>query len=126
MKIFGHPWIDSKPIKKVYSIDDIKNSSPDSILLLEPLIDSIELAKYAKKNSIEYALSLSSIKDAIFANELGASYIITQEEDASIIQPIAQQYLFDTEILALISDEKRISKLAIKGIDGVVFADAIQ
>ncbi|SHO81339.1 hypothetical protein MNB_SV-15-905 [hydrothermal vent metagenome] len=126
MKVFGHIWIDSKPIKRVYSIDDIKNSNPNSILLLEPLIDSIELAKYCQLNSISYALSLSYIKDAIFANALNASYIIVEEEDAYIIQPIAQHYLFDTEILVLISDEESISRLAIEGIDGVVFANAIQ
>ena len=126
MKIFGHPWIESKSITKIYSINDIKNSNTNSILLLEALEKSIELAKYCQKNHIPYAINISSIKEAIFANELGASYIISSKEKATQIQPIAQNYLFDTEILVVIEDEEDISQLAINGIDGVVFTNAIR
>jgi len=126
MKIFGHLWIESKSINQIYSINDIQNSNANSIILLEPLDKSIELAKYCQKNHISYALNISSIKEAIFANELGASYIITSQEKATQIQPIAQNYLFDTEILAIIENEDDISQLAKDGIDGVVFANAIK
>jgi len=94
--------------------------------LLEPLVESIKLAQYCHQNAIPYVIPVGSIKEAVFANELGAAYMICKEENGFIIQPIAQQYLFDSQILVLISDEKDISKLALQGIDGVVFADVIQ
>ncbi len=126
MKIFGHQWIESKSINQIYSINDIQNSNSNSIILLEPLDKSIELAKYCQKNYISYALNISSIKEAIFANELGASYIITSQKNATQIQLIAQNYLFDTEILAIIENEDDISQLAKDGIDGVVFENSIK
>jgi hypothetical protein len=42
-----------------------------------------------------------------------------------LIQPIAQEYLFDSKVLVLIHDEKEIVKIARSGIDGVLFAEAI-
>jgi hypothetical protein len=121
MNIFGHPWIDSKKFYQVTTKEEINQTPPNSIILLEKLKDSIELALYCKKNSLECAVKVSSIKDAIFANKLEVKYIISKPKDAIQIQPIAQNYLFDTEILAMIEDENEIEKLAPKGIDGVIF-----
>ncbi len=126
MKIFGHPWIESKKFHRVYRIEEIEAIESSSIALLEPLVESIELAKYCLKHSIEYVIPVGTIKEAIFVNELGATYMICKEENGFMIQPIAQKYLFDTEVLVLISDEKEIAKLALQGMDGVVFADVIQ
>ncbi|MBN2825369.1 MAG: hypothetical protein JXQ76_08600, partial [Campylobacterales bacterium] len=117
--------IESEKFTRVYNIEDIKNIQPNSIALLEPLVESIELAKYCFKNSIRYVVPVGTINEAIFANELGATYMICKEENGFIIQPIAQQYLFDTEVLVLIANEKEIAKLALQGMDGVVFADVI-
>jgi len=126
MKIFGHPWIESKKFYRVYNIEEIQSLEVGGIALLEPLMESIELAKYCLKHSIEYVIPVGTIKEAIFANELGATYVICKEESGFMIQPIAQHYLFDTQLLILISDEKEITKLALQGMDGVVFADVIQ
>jgi len=68
---------------------------------------------------------VNTLDDALFANALGAKYIICEEDDALMIQPIAQEYLFDTRILVLIHNEKEISKIARGKIDGVIFAEAI-
>jgi len=125
MIIIGHPWIKSQKFCKVFSIEDIKNSKTDEIVLLEPLVDSHIFAQYCQENSIDYAVVANSLNDAVFANALGAKYIICEEESALMIQPIAQEYLFDTSVLVLIHNEKEISKIARGGIDGVVFAEAI-
>ncbi|MEA2029103.1 MAG: hypothetical protein U9N49_09020 [Campylobacterota bacterium] len=126
MKIFGHPWIECEKFSKVYTTEDINAIESNTIALLEPLVESIELAQYCHKNSIPYVIPVGSIKEAIFANELSATYMICKEEKGFILQPIATQYLFDSEILVLISDEKDIAKLALQGMDGVVFADVIK
>lgn len=125
MIVIGHPWVESPKFCKVFSKEDIKKCAPGSVVVLEPLADSHKLAAYCQKNDIPYALPVNKLKEAIFANALGASYIICEEDDAMMIQPIAQEYLFDTRILVLIHEEKEMTKIARSLIDGVIFAEAI-
>ncbi len=125
MIIIGHPWIKSGSFCKVFSQKDITQSAAKSTVLLEPLGDSHELAVYCKENSIPFAVTVNNLKEAIFANALGAAYMVCEEDDALIIQPVAQEYLFDTRVLALIHEEKEITKIARAGIDGVIFPEAI-
>ena len=125
MIIIGHPWVESPKFCKVFSLEDIKKSKTEDIVLLEPLTDSHTLAIFCKSNAIPFAATVNTLQEAIFANALGASYIVCEEDDALIIQPIAQEYLFDTRVLALIHEEKEITKIARSGIDGVIFPEAI-
>ncbi len=125
MIIIGHPWIESEKFCKIFSKEDIKKSTAGSIVLLEPIVDSHDLAQYCKENEIPFAITVNSLKEAIIANALGALYIVCEEDDALRIQPIAQEYLFDTRILVLIHQEKEIPKIAHFGIDGVIFPEAI-
>ncbi len=125
MIIIGHPWIKSFHFCKVFSIEDIQNSKEGNIPLLEPLVDSHKHAEYCQSNNIEFAVVVNTLDDALISNALGAKYIICQEDDALMIQPIAQEYLFDAQILVLIYSEKDMSKIARRGIDGIIFAEAI-
>jgi hypothetical protein len=125
MIIIGHPWIESHRFCKVFSQEDIEKSRSEDVVLLEPLVDSVELAKYCQDNGITYAITVNSLKEALFANALNAAYIICKEEEGLLIQPIAQEYLFDSKVLVLIHDEKEIVKIARSGIDGVLFVEAI-
>ncbi len=125
MIIIGHQWIKSSHFCKVFSIEDIQKSKADDIVLLEPLVDSHTYAQHCQENSISFAVVVNTLDDALFANALGAKYIICEEDTALMIQPVAQEYLFDTRILVLIHSEKEISKIARGGVDGVIFAEAI-
>ena len=125
MIVIGHPWIKSQCFSKVFSVEDIKNTQTNDIVLLEPLVNSYSYAQYCQENSIAYAVVTNTLDDAIFANALGAAYMICKEEDALMIQPIAQEYLFDTRVLVLINHEKEISQIAKSGIDGVILAEAM-
>lgn len=125
MIIIGHPWIKSNRFFKVFSIEGIKKSEANDIILLEPLVDSHTYAEHCQANAIPFAVVVNTLDEALFANALGAKYIICEEDDALMIQPIAQEYLFDTRILVLIHSEKEMSKIARGGVDGVIFADAI-
>ena len=125
MIIIGHPWIKSNRFFKVFSVKGIEKSQPDDVVLLGPLVDSHELAVHCQENSVPFAIVANSLDEALFANALGARYIICEEDDALMIQPIANEYLFDTNVLVLIHSEKEISKIARGGVDGVIFADAI-
>jgi hypothetical protein len=121
MKIFGHPWVDSIPFFPIESQDDIKNTPSNSIVLLKPLSISLEVAKYCQKNLISYAIEVKSINDAIFANLLGAKYTISDKKLAKEIMPIAQNYLFDTQILAKIKIDDEIEEMAKSNVDGVKY-----
>jgi len=125
MILIGHPWIKSPKFVKIFSTEDIKRTTPEDIVLLEPLVNSQPLASYCQNNHIAFAIMVSTVEDAIFANALGAKYLVCKEADACIIQPIAQEYLFDTRILALIQEEKEIAKIARSGIDGVIFSKVL-
>ena len=125
MIIIGHPWIKSNRFFKVFSIECIKKSQANDIILLEPLVDSHAYAVHCQENNVPFAVVANNLEDALFANALGAKYIICEEDVALMIQPIANEYLFDTRILVLIYNEKEISKIARGGVDGVIFADAI-
>ena len=125
MIIIGHPWIKSNRFFKVFSIEGIPKSQPGDIILLEPLVDSHAHAVYCQENDIPFAVVVNTLDDALFANALGAQYMICEEDDALMIQPIANEYLFDTRVLVLIHSEKEISKIARWHIDGVVFSEAI-
>jgi len=125
MLIFGHPWVESSRFVKVFSIDEIEKSRSGDVILLEPLNVSIDLARHCQKNDLPFAVTVSCTREAIFANALGAAFIIAEHEQAITIQKIADDYLFDTKILVLIEDEKRIENMVRFGIDGVIFPAAI-
>jgi len=125
MIIMGHPWIVSPQFCKVFNQEDIKHTTAKQIVLLEALHLSYALAHYCQNNKIAFAIHVDSLKDALFANALGASYILCEHLDMKSIQSIANEYLFDTRILVHIKDENEIETIARESIDGVIFSEAI-
>ena len=125
MLIFGHPWIESPRFVKIFAIEDIEKTGPEDILLLEPLNVSVEIAKYCRDQGLKFAVSVGSVRDCVFVNALGADYIVSEHETAITIQRIADDYLFDTKVLVLIDDDKRIESVIRFSIDGVLLPEAI-
>ena len=121
MKIFGHPWIEYETFYSVETIEEIKRTPSNALLHIESLTEYIELIRYAKENNLAYGLKISEIKEAIFANNLNAKFLFCSKELATELMPIAQNYLFDTEVIAYISDESEIEEMAKAGVDGVKF-----
>jgi len=121
MLIFGHLWIESPKFYKIETINDINQTPPNSLLYIENLSKNIELIKFCQKNQLQFSIKIDTIKEAIFANIFDAKYIITTKKLAKELTPIAQNYLFDTQVLALISEDFEIEEMAKIGVDGVVF-----
>ena len=119
MKIFGHEWIESENFYEVFSIEEIAKTPANSLLLLDPLAKTLEIAKHCKKNTLRYVLEISSIEEAMFANLLNATYVLCEKELAKELMPIAQNYLFDTQVLARIN-KNEIEEMAKIGLDGIV------
>jgi hypothetical protein len=121
MKIFGHPWMESETFYSVESITEIARTPSNALLHIDSLSENIDLIRYCQKNVLPYALKISEIKEAIFANNLGAKYLLCSKELAKELMPIAQNYLFDTQVIAYILDEKEIEEMAKSGVDGIKF-----
>ena len=119
MKIFGHDWIENENFYGVSSLEDISKTPPNSLLLLNSLTQTLELAKHCQSNNLRYALEISSIEEAIFANLLNTTYVLCEKELAKELMPIAQNYLFDTQVLATIKKDE-IEEMARAGVDGVL------
>jgi len=126
VKIIGHHWVESEQIVEIDSIDHIKRTPVGSILLFDNIDNSIDLLKYCHKESLPSAVRVDSIKNSLFANSLDVRYIIASKDIVEDIQSIAQQYLFDTQIIVEISSEDEIEIYAKMGIDGVLFSSAIE
>jgi len=125
MIILGHRFIPGFKFFHISNIDAINNTPPNSSLFLEFDEDNLETIAYLQKNELCFCLEVRDVTQIIYASALGASYIIVEKELAKIAQDLANNYLFDAKILATIEDEKDIESLALIGIDGVLFSNAI-
>jgi len=121
MIIFGSQYINSPKLVKVSSVEEINKTTPNDILLID-FKAPFELAQYCKENNLAYAIEANSVLDAIYASNLEASFVIADIELAQTLQKLADNYLWDTKILAKIQSEEEIEKVALLGIDGAYIA----
>lgn len=119
MIIFGHKDIDHEQFYMVSNENDIFKTPSNSLLKIESF--NIELLKYCQANGLRYMVTITNIKEALFANTFGATYIRMPKNLAKELMPIAQNYLFDTKVIAIIDDEKEIVEMAKANVDGVWF-----
>jgi len=125
MFIFGHRFIKSDNFYHITDIDAISNTPPNSTTVIDFNEDDLDIIEYAFNNEINFALNVKNITEIIYASSLGASYIIIPTSLASTAQNIANNYLFDAKILVHVEDENEIEELAVLGVDGIIFSNAI-
>ncbi len=126
MKIIGHPWVKSEFFVQVDAIEKITSTPAGSVLLISDINRSINLLHYCESQGLPFALRATDIKTALFAHALHARYVIVKKEMAEVIQGLAQNYLFDTQVIVEIKHEDEIENYAKMGIDGVIFLAAIK
>jgi len=122
MIIIGDSNIEYENIEKIAQIEDIKKSSPAATVLFD---FDIEILKYTNANNINSAVIAHSIKEVIYANSLEAKYIIPRINILLQVQKIADNYMFDSKILAVIEDSEEIEKVALDEIDGVIYKELL-
>lgn len=125
MYLFGHKFIESDSFYHIQSIDAIDNSPPSSMLYVEFNEENLDIIKYMQANQTPFALGAEDITQIIYASSLGASYILVPRSLAKNAQNLANNYLFDAKILVHIEEEDEIEDLALLGVDGVIFSNAI-
>ncbi len=125
MIIFGHRFIQSKSFYHVFDIDSISNTPSASTIFLSFSEDNLDIINHARENDVEFALGTKNITQIIYASSLDATFIIVDKELAKTAQNIANEYLFDAKILVKIQEESEIEEMALLGVDGVIFVNAI-
>ena len=125
MLFFGHRFIESEKFYHVFDIETIIQTPPASTIYLEFDEKNLDIINYLKNNDITFVLKVNSITELMYASALGASYIHVEQKLAKTAQKIAENYLFDAKILVYVEDEEDIDEMALLGIDGVLFAEAI-
>lgn len=125
MLLFGHRFIPSNRFYHVFDIDMIAKTPPSSTIYLEFCEKNLDIIEYLRLNQISFALYVQNITELIYASALEANYIFIDKQNVKTAQDIAENYLFDAKILTHITAEEEIEEMALLGIDGVVFPEAI-
>jgi hypothetical protein len=125
MILFGHEYFQKPPFYDVKSIEAILNTPPNSTLYIEFKPALLDVIEHCQLNKLTFALRVDNLKEAVFAHNFDASYLITTRIMAPTIQKAADTYLFDAKVLALITNEDEIQEIAVQGIDGAIFSNGI-
>lgn len=125
MLIFGHPYLDSTRFYHIHTIEAITLTPSNALIFIEFSEKNLDIITHMQASEIEFALSVTSLKEALFSEHLGAKYIVCTQEIAKVIQGRAEHYLFDAKVLCRIEDDSEIETLAFEGIDGVIYPDAV-
>ena len=122
MILIGDKLVPFEEISFINSLEDIKNTKANSTISFGYNED---LLKYSFENELNSAVIVSSIKDAVYANALNAKYIIADKNLAKDIQKVAENYMFDSKILATIESGDEIEEIASFEIDGVIYKSLV-
>ena len=120
MIILGDKLIPYEDIFVIDSIEEIKSTKANSTLIFS--YDE-NLLKYCFENSLNFAVLVNSIKEAVYSNSLGAKYIISSKDLAKEIQKIAENYMYDSKILAIITSNDEFDEIIEAQIDGVIYKE---
>jgi hypothetical protein len=120
--LLGDKDIIYEKIEKVKYCEDIKKTQSNSTVLFS---FDLKILKYTFKNSINCAVIVSNIKDLIYSSKLNAKYIIVDDSILLKSQKIAENYMFDSKILAIINCCDEIENIALKGIDGIIYKNIL-
>lgn len=122
MILIGDSLVPHKDFSFIDSILDIEHTVPNSTLVFN--YDE-NLLLYCRKNKLHPAVVVSNIKEAIYCNALNVDYLICDKKLAVKIQKIADNYMFDAKVLAIIEDSDEIEKMALNEIDGVIYSSLL-
>lgn len=122
MILIGDKNIEYENIERVVCCDDIKTTSSNTTVLFD---FDINILQYTKQNDISSAVVIKNITEMIYSANLGAKYIVTPQEIIVKTQKIADNYMYDSRILAIIENSDEIEKIAHQEIDGVIYKELL-
>ena len=121
MLVVGHEFITSPKFVKISNKEDIQTTQPNEILYFNYTDAMVDIINFMKKNSLTFATKVDSIRDSIIVLSFNPKYILAEQEMALSIQKYVDNYMFDTKVLQIISNEDEMVQAAKNEIDGVIF-----
>lgn len=125
MIFFGHRFIESESFYHIPNIEAIQNTPPSSTLYIEFSETNLDIINHAFLNSMPTAIEVKNMTELLYASSFGASYIVVEKVLAKTAQNVAENYLIDAKILVMVENEDEIEELALLGVDGIIFSNAI-
>ncbi len=125
MIILGHDFIKSEPFYFIKKVEDIINTPSNSTIVFEFSEKNLEFCEHCQKEDVSFAIIADVVKDVLFANSLGASFIICDKKLSPKAQKLADEYMFDAKILLYGVDNADLEWAADLGIDGILFEKGI-
>lgn len=118
MILLGDEIIPYENIEKIKNIQEINDTKPNSTLLFTYDMD---LIKHCQNNSLEFAVIVKDIMELIYTSQFDAKYLICDKNFALSAQKIAENYMFDSKILAIVENSDEIVWIAQNEIDGLIY-----
>ena len=122
MILIGDNLVPYENLSFVDTIADIEYTVPNSTIVFN--YDE-NLLLYCSKNNIDFAVIVNNLTQVIYCNALNSKYIICEKKLAKIAQKVAENYIFDSKILAIINDSSEIEKIALNEIDGAIYSNLL-
>ncbi len=114
--IFNHPHIPSPTFVRVDSTSQIANIAAKDVVWFD---FDFEMLRFCQRHDIRCAVDIQELTQAVFANALGATFLVCELSLAKEVQKVADHYLFDSKVIATISED-RLKEAIEAGIDGVL------
>lgn len=125
MILFGHPYIPSERFYHIDSVEAIRHTPANSVIVLFFSPENLDIIEHLRRNSVRFALFVETPSEAVVAENLRASYLIIHPRHGAAIQPVAEHYLFDAKVLGYIDDPEDLEDLIDLRLDGAIFPEAI-
>ncbi len=122
MILIGDENIKYEEIEKINAISDIQSTSSNSTVLYS---FDFEILRYTQENNIASAVVTKNLQEVIYASSFDVKYIIVTKGIAKAAQNIANNYMLDSKILAIIETSEEIVENAIHEIDGVIYKKVV-
>ncbi len=125
MIFFGHRFIKNEYFYSVASQEAVLKTPPSSTIYIEFSEANLDIIEYTNLNNMPLALKVNTIRQALYGASFKAKYLVVEKDIAKDVQNVANEYLLDSKVLVIIQNEDEIEQMALLGIDGVIFAEAI-
>ena len=123
MILIGDKLVPFEDVFLIKNIKDIENTKANSTVLFD--FDE-EILTYCYKNELFCSVVVNSIKEAIYCNNLNVKYIISEKELSIELQKIADNYMYDSKILAIIDSNEELEQVAKLEIDGIIYRNLLK
>lgn len=118
MILIGDKNIPYETLTKVSTIEELAKTKANTMVVFEYMQSLVD---YCFKNNLSYGVIIKDLKEAIYSNALEAKYIICDKQLAQSIQNTADNYMFDSKVLAIIESNEEFEDITKQQIDGVIY-----